>query len=45
MELREIQEAVARGWCYPQNEEKEMDVNLAKAISIEVKKLFDEQER
>lgn len=28
--------AVARGWCYPENENKEMDVDLATAIANEV---------
>ena len=40
MEMEEIQGAVARGWCSPENEKKVMDVDLAKAISIEVEKLF-----
>jgi hypothetical protein len=31
-----ICEAVARGWCTPKNEQKEMDADLAEAIAIEV---------
>lgn len=31
--------AVARGWCAPENSDKEMDVHLATAISKEVWKL------
>ena len=36
MELSEIRGAVARGWCHPDNQHKEMDVDLAEAISQEV---------
>lgn len=32
----EIAGAVARGWCSPENEAKEMDADLAQAISEEV---------
>lgn len=31
-----IRGAVARGWCHPENKKKEMDVELAIAISDEV---------
>jgi hypothetical protein len=40
MEIKEIQEAVARGWTYPANAKKVMDTDLAEAISIEVLKLY-----
>lgn len=40
MKMEEIQGAVARGWGSSKNEKKVMDVDLATAISIEVKKLF-----
>jgi len=40
MEMEEIRGAVARGWGYPRNTEKVMDVDLADAISVEIKKLF-----
>ena len=37
MELRtKILEAVARGWCHPNNRAKEMDSDLAMAITDEV---------
>lgn len=36
-----IRGAVARGWCHPTNTLKEMDSDLAEAISIEVAKLFN----
>ena len=39
MEYNDILGAVARGWCSPKNEKKEMDTDLATAIAIEVKKL------
>ena len=31
-----ILQAVARGWCSPENAHKEMDADLAKAITQEV---------
>jgi hypothetical protein len=34
--LATIQGAVARGWCYPENEQKVMDTDLANAIACEV---------
>jgi len=37
---RRAQEAVARGWCYPKTKNKEMDVDLAEAISLEIDSLF-----
>ncbi|KKW10620.1 MAG: hypothetical protein UY48_C0033G0008 [Candidatus Gottesmanbacteria bacterium GW2011_GWB1_49_7] len=37
----EIMGAVARAWCYPENEEKVMDIELAIAASKEVCKLFN----
>lgn len=40
VELDEIRGAVARGWGYPKNAEKVIDVDLGDAISLEVKKLF-----
>lgn len=40
MKMEEIQGAVARGWGSSKNEKKVMDVDLATAISVEVKKLF-----
>ena len=42
MELKKIQGAVARGWCYPETKEKEMDTTLANTISLEVEKLFQD---
>ena len=33
--LKLMREAVARGWCHPKNENKEMDVDLAEAIALE----------
>ena len=35
-----VLEAVARGWCHPANAKKEMDSDLAKAISEEVLKML-----
>lgn len=32
--------AIARGWCHPVNEHKEMDTDLAEAINIEVRGLL-----
>lgn len=41
-ELSLIRQAVARGWCHPKNKHKEMDVDLAEAISYEVlNQLYD----
>lgn len=34
--IETIRGAVARGWCTPKNEHKEMDADLAEAIAIEV---------
>lgn len=34
--LEELTEAVARGWCHPDNAEKVMDTDLAEAIIDEV---------
>ena len=34
----QITQAVARGWCHPQNAHKEMDADLALAIVAEVVK-------
>lgn len=42
--FEEILGAVARGWCTPQNETKEMDSTLATAIANEVEKLFAEKD-
>lgn len=39
----EIRGTVARGWCHKENEKKEMDIDLAEAISLEVEKLFSEK--
>lgn len=33
--------AVARGWCSPENENKIMDIDLAKAITVEVMKAIE----
>lgn len=32
----EVLEAVARGWCSPKNEHKQMDSDLAEAIALEI---------
>ena len=32
----EVMQAVARGWCHPENENKTMDVNLVLAITDEI---------
>ena len=41
MSLEEqVIQAVARGWCHPDNSDKVMDVDLAKAIAAEVVKSF-----
>jgi hypothetical protein len=42
MEKDKIRQAVARGWCYPVNEKKEMDADLTEAISDEVASLFEQ---
>jgi hypothetical protein len=34
--FEEVKEAVARGWCHPENETKGMDADLAEAIAVEV---------
>ena len=39
LEVKLIQ-AVARGWCHPKNEEKEVDIHLAEAIVKEVLKVI-----
>ena len=36
MTTEEILGAVARGWCSPKNEKKEMDADLAEAIAKEI---------
>lgn len=36
MSKKEIMQAVARGWCHPENENKIMDVTLALAITEEI---------
>jgi hypothetical protein len=36
----QVRQAVARGWCDPRNSHKQMDVDLADAISAEVVKSF-----
>jgi hypothetical protein len=36
----QIREAVARGWCHPENAHKEMDADLANAIVKEVVAAF-----
>jgi len=35
-------EAIARGWCYPENSYREMDVDLALAIAQEIEKILPE---
>lgn len=35
-----VLQAVARGWCYPKNEKKIVDIDLAEAISLEVSKMI-----
>ncbi len=41
MSLEEqVMQAVARGWCHPENAHKVMDVDLANAIAAEVVKSF-----
>ncbi len=41
MDRDDILGAVARGWCSPENENKEMDVVLAEAITNEVELALD----
>lgn len=41
----EICQAVARGWCSPNNAHKEMDVDLAFAIAVQVEALLARSER
>lgn len=43
LHLGDIQGAVARGWCAEGNTHKEMDSDLALAISLEVYKLFGKE--
>ena len=38
--IEELRGAVARGWTYDENSHKEMDVDLAEAIVLEVQKLI-----
>lgn len=38
---QEVRGAVARGWCHDKNREKEMDSDLAEAITQEVLKLIE----
>jgi len=45
MEIEEIQGAVARGWGYPKNAKKVMDVDLANAISLEIHILFNSKNK
>lgn len=41
MSLEEqVRQAVARGWCDPRNSHKEMDVDLADAITDEIVRSF-----
>lgn len=40
MLMQEIRGAVARGWCADANRHKEMDSDLAEAVSQEVYKLM-----
>ena len=43
MKIERIRGAVARGWCHPDNSSKTLDVDLAEAISQEVKKALDDK--
>lgn len=43
IKIDEIMEAVARGWCQPKTEHKEVDPILAEAISHEIYKLLKEK--
>jgi len=45
MNEKTVQEAVARGWCHKKNAEKEMDVDLAEAISQEVIKALTPEKK
>lgn len=38
----ELRGAIARGWCVPANEHKQMDPELAEAINIEVRGLLED---
>lgn len=40
IDISGIRGAVARGWCYPENSLKELDSDLAEAISQEVLKFL-----
>ncbi len=40
VEVQEVRGAVARGWCHPANASKEMDGDLAEAITAEVLSLL-----
>lgn len=44
MNFEEIAEAVARGWCHSANEKKDMDADLAYAITQEIAKLLQAEE-
>lgn len=44
-EREEIMQAVARGWCHPENEKKTMDVDLALAITEEILALTPQENR
>jgi hypothetical protein len=39
--FEDIQQAVARGWCTPANENKTLDPDLADAITTEVYNLLN----
>ena len=41
--MEALRGAVARGWCHPANEKKEMDTDLAGAITEEVAKFIQKQ--
>ena len=41
--IAEIRGAVARGWCWPKNERKVMDADLAFAIAEEVRRLMEQR--
>lgn len=43
--IQEIRGAVARGWCHDQNRHKEMDADLAEAISQEIRKMLNDPEK
>jgi hypothetical protein len=45
LSFSELRGAVARGWCSPENSNKEMDAVLAEAVSVEVwKALYPDAE-